>query len=182
MKSSIVVLLCVVLLAGIVSAGLADATGPGLNGRSELMAAGALVKASAEGEDINVTLLGANYGKFVNANIEVQLAAIYARLSAGGSMSAWVLAPGVVYHFLPRNPSSTVPYVGAGLAYARIAGDGDSESSAKFQYFGGVKLFIGGDYTTANKTVFIEYRHTNVELFDTNVKLDMLWTGLSCLF
>jgi outer membrane protein W len=111
------------------------------------------------------------------------LATIYGSIDMDGSANALVLAPGVAYHFIPQNSAAAVvPYVGAGLAYGRVDGFGDSDSSMKLQYFVGAKCFIGGDYKTSNKAVFIEYRHTNIDLFDTDIKLDLVWAGLSCFF
>lgn len=183
MKRSAVLLVCILLLVGIVSLSCAQPTDQGLKDRSELMGAAAWVKASADGHELKGTILGVNYGKFVTRETEVQLATIYANVDAGGTMSALVLAPGVAYHFLPtEGTTATVPYIGAGAAFARIKGEGDSDNSMKLQYFAGAKFFIGGDYSTANKAVFVEYRHTNVNLFDEDVKLDLIWAGLSCFF
>jgi outer membrane protein W len=183
MKSSVVVVLCVAFLLGLLSACFADDMTTGLNGRNELMAAATWTKIGSGDNDVKATLVGINYGKFIDPNIEVQLGTIYANADfQGDSVNAWVLTPGVAYHFVPKTPSAIVPYAGVGIAYARIKGLGESDSSTKFQYFGGAKFFIGGNYNTANKAVFVEYRHTDVSLFGDNAKLDMVWAGLDCLF
>jgi outer membrane protein W len=184
-------MLCVVLLSLCISA-CAQGEGMGLAGRNELMAAGAWAKVSGGGGDVKATLIGVDYGKFVDNNIELQLAAIYGSINLGntdiigsdsGTFKAWLLGPAAVYHFMPKNkPASTVPYVGVGALWAHASGLGESDSSLKLQYMLGVKFFVGGDSATANKTVFLEYRHTNVDMFDTNLTLNGLWSGVSVLF
>jgi|WetSurMetagenome_2_1015567.scaffolds.fasta_scaffold258887_1 hypothetical protein len=183
MKSKIALVLCLVFLLALLSACLADQTGTGLEGRNELMAAGAWAQVGSGDNDIKGTVIGVNYGKFIDPNLEVQLGTIYAQGDfEGDSAHAWLLTPGVAYHFVPKTPSAIVPYVGVGAAYAQVKGEGDSDSSTKLQYFGGAKFFIGGNYDTANKAVFLEYRHTDVGLFGESAKLDMVWAGLDCLF
>jgi outer membrane protein W len=181
MRSTMIAVLCVALFVGIMSAAFA-ATDEGLNGRSELMAAAAWVKASESGDSITGTVLAGTYGQFITPELEVQLTTMYATADIfDGDVSAWVLAPAVAYHFIPADEAaSIVPYVGAGLAYASVKGGDESDSSTKLQYFAGAKFFIGGSYKTANKAVFLEYRHTNIELWSADVKTDIVWAGISC--
>jgi outer membrane protein W len=181
-RSTVVALLCLILLTACASAFAAE-TG-GLMGRSEVMGAAAWAGTSVQGEDFNGFLLGASYGKFVTPNVEIQLSAIYGTVSAlGEDLDALLLGPAAVYYFVPKEKKAAMlPYLGAGLVYARASGLGESDSSVKLQYMGGVKFFIGGDYETANKAVFVEYRHASADMFGENVGVDIVWTGLSCFF
>jgi len=178
MKNSLLVVLCVVFILGLMSACFADSTA--LEDKSELMAAGAWIDTS---EDLSGLVLGVGYGKFIDPNLEIKLDLLYGNVDFDGEdIDALVLAPAAVYNFVPETPSATVPYLGLGGAYARVSGDGESEDSLKLQYFAGAKFFIGGDYETANKALFLEYRHTGIEFFGEEVDLDMVWGGLTCIF
>ena len=157
--------------------------GEGLDGRSEIMAAGAWVDANADGS-MKATLLGLSYGKFINSNLELQGTLIYGKVSTDNDTdaSAFIIAPAVAYHFIPKNASATVPYVGAGLVYATADNGDDSDTSFKPEFFAGAKFFIGGDYETAKTAAFLEYRYTNVDIGDDNANVNMLWGGLSFFF
>jgi len=184
MRMCIVAGLCALLLISAIPVFADD--GEGLAGKSEIMAAAAWAKVTAGSDSGTLTLAGATYGKFLNSNVEAQLGIIYAQVTdlpdIGGDIKATMLTPAVAYHFLSGEGSSTVPYIGAGAVYARLTSGGTTETSTKAQYFAGVKLFIGGDYTTANKAVFLEYRRTNVELEGANSTVDMVWAGISTIF
>jgi len=181
MKKWIVAGLCALLLLSAIPVFAADEVG--LAGKSEIMASGSWVKLSTEGGSITLTTVGVTYGKFVNANTEAQLGLIYANAAEFADLKATILAPAVAYHFLPTSGNSaTVPYLGAGLVYARVSESGVSETSTKLQYFAGVKFFIGGDYKTANKNVFLEYRRTNVEFGTMDATVNMVWAGISTVF
>ena len=178
MRKYVVLGLCLVLLLSAV-----QAFGAGLTGKNEISAAAAWVKVSEDGGngEITTTLVGASYGRYISENLEFKLDAIYANFEMGGDVNAWLIGPAVAWNFTPQTPSSVIPYIGVGALYANIEVSG-SDSSLNLEYFAGAKFFIGGDYTTANKAAFLEYRHTNVSMFDTNVKLDLVWAGLSCFF
>ena len=118
----------------------------GLMGRSEIQAAGAWLRIDADENTPELTVIGANYGKFVAPKFEVQGALIYGKASGTGDGGhAWLIAPAALYHFVPETPSATVPYIGAGFTYANVKADDESNDSFKFQYLAGVKFFIGGD-------------------------------------
>ena len=111
-RSIVVALLCLILMTVCASAFAAE-TG-GLMGRSELMGAAAWMGASVAGEDFSGVLFGANYGKFYTPNLEVQLGAIYGRMSAfDEDVDALLLGPAAVYHFVPKDKkTATLPYLG----------------------------------------------------------------------
>jgi|GEM_PF-6378741 len=100
----------------------------------------------------------------------------------GDDASAWIVAPAVVWNFTPKVPSAIVPYVGVGAAFASVDASGDSDSSINFEAFAGSRSFIGGDYCTSDKAVFVEYRYTQIDLFDSSANLNMVWTGISVFF
>lgn len=178
MKKFVVFGLCLVLLLGAV-----QAFGQGLTGKNEISGAGAWIRASADGEDLTATLIGAAYGKYINENLQAKVDFIYASGDIDDDdLSAWIIAPALVWNFTPKTPSAIVPYVGVGLAYASIDTPGDSDNSFAVEYFGGAKFFIGGNYDCANKNVFVEFRHTSIDLFGEDATLNMLWTGISTLF
>jgi hypothetical protein len=179
LKKLMFVMACVLLL-GIAGQFAVAQDGTGLQGRSEVLLAAAWLRADAGSEEPELTLLGASYGMFVSPKWEIQGSLIYGKVSGIGSDSAnaWLIAPAALYHFVPETPSSMVPYIGAGFAYADVSDGEDSSDSLKLQYMAGVKFFIGGDYTTANKAIFLEYRHTEVEFADS-AKVDMIWGGFS---
>lgn len=169
-----------ILLLGIAGQLALAQDGVGLQGRSEVQLAAAWLRADAGDDEPELTLLGANYGTFVSPKWEIQGSLIYGKVSGVGSDSAnaWLIAPAALYHFVPETPSSMIPYIGAGFAYADVSDGDESKDSLKLQYMAGVKFFIGGDYTTANKAIFLEYRHTEVE-FSGSAKVDMIWGGFS---
>lgn len=177
MKKFVVFGLCLVLLLGAV-----QAFGAGLTGKNEISAAAAWVKASANGNDITATLFGAAYGKYINENLEAKLDVIYAKADMDGSMSTWLVGPAVLWNFTPKVPSAIVPYVGVGGLWANIDTGKSSDSSFNFEYMAGVKFFIGGNYDCADKNVFVEFRHANVDLFGEGATINMVWTGISTIF
>lgn len=179
LKTIVFSVLCVLLL-GIIGQCAFAQDGTGLMGRSEIQAAGAWLKTDSGGDDPELTLLSVNYGTFIAPKWEIQGSLIYANAKGVGSSSAhaWLVAPAAIYHFVPETPSATVPYIGAGFAYADVADSDGSNNSLKLQYMAGVKFFIGGDYTNANKAVFLEYRHTEVE-FANSAKVDIIWAGFA---
>jgi len=181
-RSIVVALLCLILMT--VCASVFAAETGGLMGRSELMGAAAWMGVDTDDGDGSGVLFGANYGKFITPNVELQLAAIYGSIDAGSEdLDALLLGPAAVYHFVPKSKkTATLPYVGLGLMYADASGFDESDSSLKLQYMAGVKLFIGGDYETANKAVFFEFRHTSVSMFDEDIDVNLIWGGLSCFF
>jgi len=175
-KGRVLVVLCVLALLGAVCSAQAATVGS-----SEIMGAGAWIEASAFGESVHGTLLGVSYGRFVHPNVQLRGDLIYGNVSAFGfSGSAWLIAPSALYYFPMSNQNSILPYVGAGFTFANVSGMGESDSSFKLSYMAGVKFYIGGDQDTATKSVFVEYRHTNVEIFGSpDIGLNMLWTGIS---
>jgi len=175
-KRLIILTLCLLVLVS--TACLAD--GYGLKGRSEILAAGAWLKADAGEDDLTVTAIAANYGYFITKNWELQAGLIYADGDAGDlDGNALLFAPAAVYHFVKDTPTSTVPYLGAGFIYGNIDGGDESDSSFELQFMAGAKFFIGGDYTQSNKAIFVEYRHTNVDMFEGSADIDAIWTGIS---
>lgn len=175
MKKIVVLGLCLVLLLGAVQVMAA-----GLAGKNEISAAAAWVRASNDDgpESISATLVGAAYGRYITENFEIKLDVIYAD-SEG--MSAWVIGPAAIWNFTPKVPSSVVPYIGVGALWANIDADG-TDSSFNLEYMAGVKLFIGGTYDCADKNVFVEYRHSDIEMFGGGADVDMVWTGISTIF
>lgn len=176
MKKALTLILCVLML---VTVAAAYAENTGLAGKNEVMGAATWLKASNGGDDVKVTILGTSYGKYFTNNWEGQLGFIYAKVE---DEKAWLIAPAAVYNFTPKQPSSTVPYLGVGLAYAKVDDGGDSDSSTKLQYFGGCKFFLGGNYDTSTKSIFIEYRRTNLDMYDDSIDVDMIWSGLNVVF
>jgi len=179
LKKLMIVMACVLLLVLVGQCAFAQDT-TGLKGRTEIQAAGAWLKTEVGSRKPEVTVIGGNYGTFIAPKIELQGALIYGNAKGLGSTTghAWLIAPAALYNFVPETPSATVPYIGAGFTYANVSGGGESNDSFKLQYLAGVRFFLGGDYATSNKAVFIEYRHTNVD-FGNNAKVDMIWTGIS---
>ena len=178
MKKTLILVLCVLML---VTVAAAYAANTGLAGKNEVMGSGAWIKASNDA-DVKLTILGTSYGKYFTNNWEGQLGFIYAKTSGDEDAKAWIIAPAAVYNFTPKQSSAIVPYLGAGLAYAKIDGFKVDDSSTKLQYFGGCKFFLGGNYDTATKSVFIEYRRTNASIEDVDVDIDMIWSGISVIF
>lgn len=176
MKKFVVIGLCFVLLLGAV-----QAFGAGLAGKNEISAAAAWVQATGD-IDVTATLVGVSYGKYINQNLEPKLDVIYAKAEFDGDdMSAWIIAPALLWNFTPKVPSAIVPYVGVGAAFASVDAGG-SDTSTAVEYMAGVKFFIGGNYDCADKNVFVEFRHTNVDIFGGGDTINMVWTGISTLF
>jgi outer membrane protein W len=177
LRKYVVLGLCLMIVAAAASYVAADTS---LMGRNEIMAAGAWVDGDADGDSVSATIIGVNYGHFVSDKWELQAGLIYADADLDGpNVSATIFAPAAVYHFVPEKPSAIVPYLGLGLAYGHVNGFGDSDSSLKPMYLLGAKFFIGGDYTKANKCVFLEYRNTDIDMFDTDIDVNMVWSGIS---
>lgn len=159
-----------------------------LKGKNEVLGAAAWMKGSGGGVSADGTLVGVNYGKFITDNVELELGLIYGKVSgntsgsSSGNLSATILAPSVVYNFVPKQPAAAIPYVGAGLAYAQLAGSLGSATSTKLQYFAGGKFYIGGNADVANKFIFLEYRHADAKFKSTSIKIDAVWTGIAVTF
>ncbi len=178
MRKYVVLGLCLVLLLSAV-----QAFGAGLTGKNEISAAAAWVKVSEDGGngEITTTLVGASYGRYISENLEFKLDAIYANFEMGGDVNAWLIGPAVAWNFTPQTPSSVIPYIGVGALYANIEVSG-SDSSLNLEYFAGAKFFIGGNYDCASSNIFVEYRHSDVDIFGGGADINMVWTGISTIF
>lgn len=147
-RFGIVMLLLVCCIAGAASA-------QGLQGRSELQFAAAWVDVA----DLSATFVGVDYAKYISNNVDLELGFLFADADFGGAdTSAWAIAPAIAYNFVSENTTNTVPYVGGGFYF--FDGD-DLDSETGIQAFAGIKFFQGGDYRTANRAFFAEYRYLN---------------------
>lgn len=174
MKKFVIVALCLLLLTVV-----AQVQAQGLTGKNAITGAAAWVNVSADDEDVSATLFSAGYSRFINENLELKADLIYARAELDDDdLSAWMIAPAVAWNFTPKTPSAIVPYVGVGAVFASIDTGHDDDTSFNFEAFAGARFFIGGDYCNASKAVFLEYRYSNVELFDEDANVNLLWAGI----
>ena len=182
MKSLLTTALCALIVVSTCASVLAN--GNGLDGKNELMTAGSWMSMDSGSGDVTISLLGADAGRFINSNTQLRVDYIEAHLDYGiYSADARMVAPSLAYHFIsPDKPTSLVPYAGAGIAFSDVEMFGRSDSTVQPQYFAGIKLFIGGNSATSDKTIFFEYRRTKIEFDSMSQDLDTVWGGVSVLF
>lgn len=146
MSKVLTIVLCIALCICAVAATAQE----GMKGRVEATGAFAYVNVS----DLDLMVLAATYGKFVTPQVEAGLGVIWADLDGD---SIWGLAPQLAYHFVPEEPSKTVPFVAASYLYLDTPGDNYDTWSVS----GGMKFFLDGDYTDANQAITAEVRYVN---------------------
>ncbi len=172
----VILLVCASLLLVSLAPATMAQDDEGLKDKFELQAAAAWASVA----DIDVTALAFNAGKFLTRELEAQLGFLYLRGDlGGGSASLWAIAPAAVYNFVPKTPSSVVPYVGLGWYY--LNGDSGSYETDEngLHFFVGAKFFLKGDYKTSNQAIFLEYRRLQ-DVFDQNI--DLVWAGFTNFF
>ena len=142
-----------VVLAALVLSAPAYAQQTGLMGKNEVSFAAMWQKVGSD----STTTVQASYGRFVTPNLEPQLGLTWS--DSEGSRNLYI-APAVAWHFIGEGTTNVVPYIGVGWYFVNNK-NGASESDNGLEAFVGAKLFIGGDYMTSNRAVFVEYRYLN---------------------
>lgn len=144
MSKVLMIALCIALCICAVAATAQE----GMKGRVE--ATGAFAYLNVANTDL--ILLSAAYGQFVSPKLEVGLGMVFADIDGN---TFWGLAPQLAYHFVPEEPSKTVPFVAASWMYLDTPGDNfDSWSISA-----GMKFFLDGDYTDGNQAITAEVRY-----------------------
>ena len=161
MRTLIIVTLSVLMLASLASAQV--------DLKQEISFSGGWVNASAFGDDVNVTFLVGQYGKFLQPNLELTVGLAYVNVDVGGSASAFAINPGIQYYWNQNPDAMWVPYVGAGFYYASVDTPGPSDNNTNFSYVLGVKNFFGKTMDEADRSLFIEWRGYSKILDEVNV-------------
>lgn len=146
MSKVLTITLCVALCICAVAATAQE----GMDGRVE--ATGAFAYLNVASTDL--ILLAASYGQFVSPKLEVGLGMVFADLDG---TTIWGLAPQLAYHFVPEEPSKTVPFVAGSWMYL----DGPGDSLDAWSVSAGMKMFLDGDYTDGKQAITAEVRYIN---------------------